>query len=206
LGAHEETIYYCLVNRIWSDYPFFILLEVFGNTDSGFILSTAIFTGATIIALISSYFYENRIALFPLVSGVSVITFGILTVSFKDPYLFVLKDTVYNGFFFLVLLIGVVKRRGYLQHLFSSLFDLTQKGWYILSFRWMIMFFLLLVSNELVWRMYPLEIWVRYKIIATIATTIFGLYQIFLARDNRNPTASPWGLRIEKLKKKLPQQ
>lgn len=181
---------------------FFIFLEIFGDTDSGFIFSTAIFTGATIIALIASRIYEDRIAIFPLVAGVFVVTFGILTVTFQDPYMFVLKDTLYNGLFFVLLLVGVLRGKGYLEYLFSSLFDLTAKGWYKLSFRWMVMFFILVVTNEYFWRVFPLEFWVRYKIIATVVTVVFGLYQIFLARDHRNETASPWGLRIEPLKKR----
>ncbi len=181
---------------------FFILLETIGSSEAGFITAAGVFTFATIIALIASFFYENRIALFPLVAGIFVILFGVLTVGLKEPYLFVLKDTFYNGFFFVVLLVGVLRKRGYLQYLFGSLFDLTQKGWYKLSFRWMVMFLFLVVSNELFWHVYGIDAWVRYKIIATIITVIFGTYQIFLARDHRNPSASPWGLRITPLKKK----
>jgi len=179
---------------------FFILLETIGSTEPGFITATAVFTFATIIALVTSFFYEKRIALFPLIAGVFVVFFGLFTVGFSEPYLFVLKDTFYNGFFFVVLLRGVLKKKGYLQYLFGSLFDLTQKGWYKLSFRWMIMFLLLVISNELFWHAYGIDAWVRYKIIATVVTVIFGVYQIFLARDHRTETASPWGLRITPLK------
>ncbi len=180
---------------------FFILLELFGDTTRGFIIATAAFTGATIVALIISYIYENRIALFPLVAGFFVVAFGILTVMFKEPYIFVLKDTFYNGFFFVLLFVGVIKNQGYLQHFFGSLFDLTQKGWYKLSFRWMVMFFLLVTSNEIIWRMYGQNAWVDYKIISTVITIVFGLYQIFLARRYRMESASPWGLRITPQKK-----
>ena len=181
---------------------FFILLETIGSTDSGFITATAAFTLATIVALMASYCYEKRIALFPLVAGIFVVFFGLFTVGLEEPYLFVLKDTFYNGFFFIVLLVGILKNVGYLQYLFGSLFDLTQKGWYKLSFMWMVMFLLLTVSNELFWHVYGIDAWVRYKIIATIITVVFGTYQIFLARDYRMETASPWGLRVTPLKKK----
>lgn len=175
---------------------FFISLSIFGENDTGFILSTALFTGATVVTLLVAYIRDKRVALFPILSGVSVIIFGITTVYFNNPKIFIIKDTVYNGLFAIALLIGLLKGKGLLQNLFGSLFDMKEEGWKKLSFRWMIMFTLLAVSNEFVWRTYTQDMWVMYKFFATIATTVFGSYQIYLSRVYRNPRASPWGMRI----------
>lgn len=175
---------------------FFIVLAIRGETNEGFVDSTALFVILTVIALVAAYVKDKRIALFPLVTGASVVLFGIATVLFHNPLIFILKDTFYNGLFAVVLFAGVMHGRGFLKSLFSSLFDMTDRGWYVLSVRWATMFFLLAFTNEIVWRNFSEQAWVVYKFVATIATIVFGFYQITLARRERNETASAWGMRI----------
>lgn len=174
---------------------FFLALHFLGATDSGFITSSSIFTVLTAVALVSSYFYERRIAWFPLIAGLSVIIFGVATFVLKDPILFIVKDTIYNGLFGLFLLIGVVMGKGFLKPIFVALFDMSDRGWFILSMRWGIFFILIAVLNEISWRVYGRDVWVEYKFWSTIATVIFGFYQITLSKKYRNPNASHWGMR-----------
>lgn len=175
---------------------FFIILSALGNTDPGFIFATKIFTILTIVALATAYIREKRVALFPIVAGIFVVAFGLATVYLKMPYCFVLKDTFYNGFFAIVLLVGgIFFKKGLLKYFFASLFDMKDKGWYILSMRWGVVFLILTILNEAVWAMYGLQIWVVYKFWSTVATIIFGSYQITLSRKYRNETATPWGMR-----------
>lgn len=183
---------------------FFISLGLFGHTTEGFVGSTGLFTLTTIIALVASYIREKRIALFPIVAGASIILFGLATVFLNDPIIFIVKDTVYNGIFAVILIAGLVRGRGYLKIFFSTLFDMEDEGWRILSLRWMIMFVLLAVSNELVWRFYSQDVWVYYKFVSTVITMVFGLYQFVLSRRFRNPTASTWGMRTQIAVKQMP--
>lgn len=176
---------------------FFITLSVLGDTDKGFITSTTIFSVLTLVALIASYVYEQRIAWFPLIAGVSVVTFGILTFIFKAPILFILKDTLYNGIFGLFLLTGSVMGKGLLKKLFVALFDMSDRGWYILSLRWGIFFMILAIGNEISWRIFGRDVWVMYKFWSTIATVVFGFYQITLSKKYRSETSSPWGMRTK---------
>lgn len=176
---------------------FFISLCYLGDTDKGFITSTFIFTVLTAVALGASYLYEKRIAWFPLIAGVSVIAFGFLTVVFKEPILFIIKDTLYNGFFGVFLLGGVYMGKGFLKNLFVALFDMSDRGWYILSFRWGVFFMLLAICNEISWRYFGRDVWVMYKFWSTILTVVFGFYQITLSKKHRNVNSSPWGMRVK---------
>mgnify|MGYP003544364481 CR=1 FL=1 len=176
---------------------FFIALSFLGDTNSGFIQATGIFTALTACALIASYLYEKRIAWFPLVAGVSVIAFGILTLITQNPIFFIVKDTIYNGVFGLFLLCGAVFNKGFLKPLFIALFDMSDRGWFVLSIRWGIFFVLLAVFNEITWREFGRDAWVMYKFWSTIATVVFGFYQITLSKKHRNDGASPWGMRIK---------
>lgn len=175
---------------------FFASLSIFGENDTGFVLATLIFTVATALALIGAFIRDKRVALFPIVSGAFVIVFGVLTVFYNEPFYFIIENTIYNGLFALVLFAGILRSKGLLKYLFGSLFDMTDEGWRILSFRWMIMFLILTISNEITWRFYTQEIWVMYKFFSTIVTILFGSYQIFLAKKYRNKDASTWGMRI----------
>jgi intracellular septation protein len=176
---------------------FFVALNFLGSTDKGFIMSTTIFSVLTAVALIASYLYEQRIAWFPLLAGVSVVLFGVLTAVFNAPLLFIIKDTIYNGIFGVFLLGGAFLGKGLLKKLFVALFDMTDKGWFILSVRWGIFFMLLTIFNEISWRMFGRDVWVIYKFWSTIATVVFGFYQITLSKKYRNETASPWGMRTK---------
>jgi intracellular septation protein len=176
---------------------FFIALAIAGDTDKGFITSTTIFSVLTAVALITSYFYEQRIAWFPLIAGISVIAFGVFTAVFNAPLLFIIKDTIYNGLFGIFLLGGALIGKGLLKRLFVALFDMSDRGWYILSVRWGVFFVLLAICNEISWRFFGRDVWVMYKFWSTIATTVFGFYQITLSKKYRNDTASPWGMRTK---------
>lgn len=176
---------------------FFLALNFLENNDRGFILSTSIFTICTLVALIVSYIHEKRIAWFPLIAGITVICFGLLTYIFQKPIIFILKDTFYNGAFALALLGGAFYKKAFLKKLFETLFDMKDEGWYILSIRWGIFFLLLTISNEITWRFFSQNIWVIYKFWSTIITIIFGFYQITLSRKYRNEKANKWGMRSE---------
>lgn len=171
-------------------------LDPVGENPHGFILSTGVFVALTILAVMIGYGKAKIIPLFPLIAAVAVVVFGFATVLYKNPMIFIVKDTFYNGFFCIFLFAGVLfYKRGLLKPLFASLFDMQDRGWYILSIRWGIMFLILTISNEIVWRN-SLDWWVRYKFIATLATFIFAFYQFRLAREYRNPTASLWGMKV----------
>lgn len=176
---------------------FFVLLHFIGQTDRGFIISTLVFSILTAVALLSSYLYEKRLAWFPLIAGISVIAFGAVTVLYEEPLFFIIKDTLYNGIFGGFLLMGTYIGKGLLKNLFIALFDISDRGWYILSFRWGICFTTLAVLNEVSWRFFGRDVWVMYKFWSTIFTALFGFYQLTLSRKYRNPGSSPLGMRIK---------
>ncbi len=171
---------------------FFITSEFFG-----LVVGSSVFVTTTILALIVACIREKRLALFPLLAGISVIVFGVATVFFQNPFFIIIKDTFYNGIFALALFIGLVfLKKSFLKNLFGSLFKMTDRGWRILTIRWCVMFALLAISNEIVWRFYDTDMWLTYKMFATLITIIFGFYQITLSRRERLPEANKWGMNV----------
>lgn len=180
---------------------FFIAIELLHMP---FIASTGVFVVTTTFALLVGFIIQRRIALFPLIVGLVVIGFGMATIHFHNPDFLILKETVYNGIFAVVLLGGLLFGKSYLEPLFSEIFSLTPKGWNILTLRWGIMFTLLAVSNEIVWHVTTGQarevremVWVHYKFWSVIATAVFALYQFRLSRTYRTDDASEWGVRLK---------
>lgn len=90
-------------------------------------------------------------------------------------------------------MIGAFYGKGLLEPLFIALFDISDYRWLILSFRWGVFFLLLAILNEFFYQMYGRDVWVAYKFYLTIATAVFGFYQITLSKKYRNDTGSPLG-------------
>lgn len=175
---------------------FFVMLGIVGENPQGFVESTAVFTLATIIALAVSYKREGHMAIFAAVAGAFIIGFGIVTVVTNNPHVFMFKDTAYNGFFALTLLPGLFTKKGYLKFFFNSLFDLTEQGWFKLSLHYFILFAVIAIVNEIIWRNYPQDVWIISKYIATFSTIALGFCEIPLGKKYRNSTASAWGVRL----------
>jgi intracellular septation protein len=163
-----------------------------------FMQAASAFVAATAIALTASYIEQKRIAWFPLIAGVIIIVSGLLTILLDDPFYLIIKDTMYNGIFAVVLIVGLFFRVGLLKYLFDGLFAITDRGWRILSLRWAIMFTLLAVANEIARAQLEPNVWVVFKASATLVTIVFALYQFRLSKQERLPESSAWGMKIIK--------
>lgn len=161
-----------------------------------FVPATIIFVVTTLVTLLLAYHHHEKMALFPLIAGISIVIFGGLTIIFHDPHYLIIKDTIYNGAFGVVMMVGTLSGRLPLKRLFHSLFSIQDRGWEKLSHRWMFFFFFLAITNEYVWRNYTEQEWVHYKVATIVLTILFGLAQIPLARRTRLSDANAWGLKV----------
>jgi len=163
-----------------------------------FFPAVSVFIILTIIAMIVGQIERKSFAWFPFIVGISVIVTGLLTVILKDPFYIIIKDTLYNGAFAIVLIVGLYYKKSLLKPLFQGLFSMTEKGWRILTIRWSVLFILLTIGNEIARTYLTPEDWVMYKTLATLATIVFSLYQFKLSKKERLPESSSWGMRIVK--------
>jgi intracellular septation protein len=168
---------------------FFITVQVYG-----FLFGTAVLVTSTGAALATSLIHERRIPLFALISSGSVLLFGISTLASRDSMWIILEYTLYNAAFGLVLLLSVYFKRPLLKPLFSAMFLITDRGWNILTARWGIFFLVISCGNLIMSVFFSESVWVYYRLLSAITLCIFGFSQFFLARKERLPHASPWGL------------
>lgn len=141
--------------------------------------ATAIFMVAIALALGVSYSKYRRIPTMPLVTGVFVFVFGTLTLVLQDDIFIKLKPTLVNLLFAGGLLGAAWFDRPLMKQLFDGAFDITDKGWMVLTKRWGYFFILLAIINEVVWRNFSTDFWVSFKLFGIMPLTIvFAMAQV----------------------------
>ena len=143
-----------------------------GNNKFGIIPATAAFVVATVISLAVTWALVRRLPAVPLISGVFVIGFGGLTILLEDELFIKLKPTIVNALFALTLFVSLGLRKNVLKIVFDAAFHLTDEGWRKLTWRWAWFFVLLAILNEVVWRSFPTDVWVQFKVFGIMPLTI----------------------------------
>ena len=148
----------------------------------GVMAATLALIVATLVSMGVIYVAERKIALAPLISGVLVTVLGGLSIALHDEQFIKMKPTLVNLIFSGTLLIGVFGfNRGLLKYVLDIALQLTERGWCILSRRWGFFFLFLAVLNEVIWRNFPTEFWVNFKVFGMFTLTIaFALSQFRL--------------------------
>jgi intracellular septation protein len=90
-----------------------------------------------------------------------------------------MKPTIVDTLFGVVLLGGLVFGQSLLKYVFGDVYKLKPQGWTILTLRWGLFFLLLAVLNEVVWRTQSTDVWVAFKVWATMPlTVVFAALQL----------------------------
>jgi intracellular septation protein len=141
--------------------------------------ATGGFMIATAISLGYSYAKFRKVPTMPLVTGVFVMVFGTLTIYLQDEQFIKIKPTIVNALFAAALLGAAMMGKPIMKQLFDGAFNLTEKGWMVLTVRWGLFFVLLGVINEVVWRNFSTDFWVSFKLFGIMPLTmVFGIAQI----------------------------
>lgn len=147
---------------------------------AGLFAATAAIMVASVASIAVTWGMFRRVPTMPLVSAVMVVVFGSITLLLNDKTFIMMKPTVLNAMFAVVLIGGVVVfDKPLLKILFDEVFSLDAAGWRKLSLRWGLMFAVLALVNEGVWRHFSEEIWASYKTFGqTILIFVFTLTQL----------------------------
>ncbi|VAW20812.1 Intracellular septation protein IspA [hydrothermal vent metagenome] len=142
-------------------------------------LATGVFMAAMAVSLVLSWLLLKRIAIMPLVTGVVVLIFGGLTLYLQDDTFIKMKPTIVNILFGGVLLGGLVFGHSLLKYVFGDVYKLQSRGWWILTLRWGVFFFVLAALNEVIWRNFSTDFWVTFKVWGIMPLTIvFSMMQM----------------------------
>jgi len=142
------------------------------NTYFGILPGTAAFMAATVVALGLSYAIARTVPIMPLVTAVFVLIFGGLTLYLADDTFIKLKPTIVNLMFAAILFVGLLTGRLFIKLILEGAFQLTERGWQIITSTWIGFFLLLTVINEIVWRNFSTDTWVNFKVFGIMPLTL----------------------------------
>ncbi len=159
------------------------------NALYGIFLATGFFMVAIVAALITSRVLTGKFAKMPLVTAAMVTVFGGLTLYLQDETFIKIKPTVIYTLFASILVGGLATGRVFLQSVLGEMFELSDTGWRLLTYRWAGFFIFLAFLNEAVWRSVSTDNWVSFKVFGLVPLTfIFAAMQAGLLQKHVKPS------------------
>ena len=135
-----------------------------GGTDySGFIMAAVVFVPILLASIAVLWWLTGKLSRMQIFVAITVIFFGGLTAWFNDESFFKMKTTIVYGSFAVILGIGLLQRRSYLQYVLGEALPMLPEGWMILTRRLTGMFAALAVANEVIWRTQSTELWSSWR-------------------------------------------
>jgi intracellular septation protein len=112
-------------------------------------------------------------------SNIAIIFFGSLTVLFHNPSFIKIKITIINVIFSGILFYNYFNPNPPISKMFQGKIEMESKPWQILSLRLAIIFLAIAIGNEIIYRNFSEETWVKYKVFGvSTLTMVYFLAQI----------------------------
>ncbi len=163
-----------------------LLLFFATNLWKGIYWATGVFMVAITIALVVSWKRERKISPLMAFTAVAVMVFGGLTLALQNETFIKIKVTVLNVLFAGILAFGLATGRPLLKLLFGQALQLSERGWWLLTTRYVGFFLFLAVLNEVVWRNVSTDTWVTFKVFGLMGLTlVFTLLQLPLLQRHQ---------------------
>ena len=160
-----------------------LLVFFVANAKFNLFVATGAFMVAIVAAMIASYVVVRHVPVMAIVTGVIVIVFGTLTLVLHDETFIKVKPTIIYGLFAAILGGGLLFGRSFIAIMFDQMFNLTPKGWRILTMRWALFFLGMAILNEIIWRTQSTDFWVGFKAFGVIPITmVFAIAQMPLTK------------------------
>src|SRR6266516_878073 len=147
-----------------------LLVFFVANAKFNLFVATGAFMVAIVAAMIASYVVVRHVPMMAIVT---------LTLVLHDETFIKVKPTIIYGLFAAILGGGLLFGRSFIAILFNQMFNLTPKGWRILTMRWALFFLAMAVLNEIVWRTQSTDFWVAFKAFGALPLTmVFAISQM----------------------------
>tara|TARA_B110000046_G_scaffold57246_1_gene63850 strand:+ start:23 stop:604 length:582 start_codon:yes stop_codon:yes gene_type:complete len=167
--------------------PLAIFFFYYYNNDKNLSIAIPPLIVATLIALAVVWFFEKRVPMMPLISGILITFFGLLTIITDDMRFIYMKPTIINILFALILFFGkYFTNEPVLKKVMGKSISLTDTGWELLNKRWIFFFIGLAILNECIWRTQTEEFWVNFKVWGMLPITlVFTIFQVSLINKHK---------------------
>ncbi|WP_299029117.1 inner membrane-spanning protein YciB [uncultured Sulfitobacter sp.] len=151
----------------------------FGGTEyTGFIVAAVVFVPILLIAMGILWALTGKLSRMQVFTAFMVIFFGGLTAWFNDERFFKMKTTIVYGFLALILAVGLLRGRSWLEYVMADVMPMQHEGWIILTKRLAMAFTALAVANEVIWRTMSTDAWVKIETFGfPVALMVFLFWQ-----------------------------
>ncbi len=166
------------------------LIAFFVGYKSGGIFAATLYALiASIISIGLNYIIERKVNKMYMLSAGLLITSGALTIFSKNTTFIMMKPSILYLIFACIMYVTNRQDKPAMKYLLGSYFEIDQLArWKQLNNRFMIFFIGMAILNEIVWRNFPEESWVNFKVfIALPLTLLFVLGQLpFMLKYAKN--------------------
>ena len=174
--------------------------------DDALVNATWFLVAGSAVGVAVGLIVEKRLALLPLIVGGFALVFGLLTLLTGDGLWVKLKVTILNASLAVALVGGMLMGKQPLKALLGTVIPINDRAWRILTLRYGVFFACVAITNELVrsealvaWAaerlgrgdVDPADVWVSFRGVLWIASSVFGLSQLPLILRNLTSTDKP---------------
>jgi intracellular septation protein len=155
-----------------------------GREYAGLVVATVILIPILLVAMAITWRLTGKLSRMQVFTGIMVVVFGGLTAVFNDATFFKMKTTFVYGIFAGLLGIGLLRGQSWLEWVMGEILPMEREGWMKLTRRLALVFALLALANEVIWRTQAEATWVTIETFGfPIALFLFLWAQIVLLRD-----------------------
>jgi intracellular septation protein len=185
----------------------FLVLRLRGMSgDEALVNATWALVAGSAVAVVVGLVVEKRLALMPLLVGGFALVFGLLTLLTGDGLWVKVKVTALNGGLAVALLGGYLLHKQPLKALLGTVIPINDRAWRTLTLRYGLYFLAVAIVNEAVrsealvamvapriglGHLDPADVWVSFRGVLWIASSVFGLSQIPLIMGNLTSAEAP---------------
>jgi intracellular septation protein len=148
---------------------------VAGETYTGFVAMTALFIPLMALSTFLLWRLTGKLSAMQVMTLVLVTVFGGLTILLNDERFFKMKPTMIYLLFAGILGFGLLRGQSYLKVVMGEMMPLDAAGWMKLTVRMMMLFVAMAIANELVWRLFSTDLWVKFKTFG-LPLVMFGFF------------------------------
>lgn len=153
------------------------------STEYGFWTSTAVLVVATVFSLALTWYLFRQLALMAVITAVTSVGAGSVTLIWDDPMYVQMKPTIVGGIFSVILLTALITNEPLFKILLGQNLMLNEQGWRVLTWLWLAYFIFISVLNEFIWRNYSWEFWAAFKAFGLMPLTVaYALPQMLLLK------------------------
>lgn len=141
-----------------------------------------------VICVTICYVVDRKVSKLSIISISVLLVSGSITLISGDSMYIKIKPTILYIIFGIIFLTSGIKKNPFIKYALESIVRLKEESWITLSYRTAVFFFFMAIINELVWRNFSDEIWVKFKVFGVIPITfVFILLQLPLLLKNKLP-------------------